>query len=487
MKLNSQYLFRQYAYVNGEWIVGSSGRQEAVYDPADDTILGHITLLDPAQIGSAVTAADDAFRQWRAKRADQRAEILQNWYQQLHDHRSDLAQLLVREQGKPLSEAEGEVDYAASFIRWFAEEARRTNGENMPSHIPGALLGTAKEPVGVAALITPWNFPLAMITRKAAAALAAGCTVLVKPANETPFSALALAELAERAGFPAGVFNVITGDPAETSAQLCAEPRIKALSFTGSTRVGKLLLKQCASTVKRVSLELGGNAPFIIAPDVSPEEAADAVIAAKFQTSGQDCLAANRILVHESIYNAFLETFAGRVRDLVVGKGSNPRTDVGPLIHRAAVDKANAIVEDAVRLGARLIHGDQSLAPGANYFMPTLLSDITPEMKVWREENFAPVAGVSAYRTDEEAIAQANDTEYGLAAYLWTHDQKRIWRYIRELEYGMVAVNSVKMTGPCVPFGGIKHSGLGREGGKTGIDEYLNTKYFCLGNVGQPS
>jgi aspartate-semialdehyde dehydrogenase len=483
MKLKTQFLFRQYAYVNGEWIVGSSGREEAVFDPADDTLLGHIPLLEPSQIDKAVSAASDAFSNWRKTRADHRAELLMNWFNLLKTHSDDLAEILVREQGKPRHEAEGEVAYAASFIRWFAEEAPRTYGETMPSHIPGALLGTFKEPVGVAALITPWNFPLAMITRKAAAALAAGCTVIVKPANETPFSALALAELAERAGFPAGVFNVITGHPAEVSAQLCAEPRIKALSFTGSTRVGKLLLNQCASSVKRVSLELGGNAPFIIGPDISAEEAANAVIDAKFQTSGQDCLAANRIMVHESLYDEFLEIFAGKVRDLIVGNGSNKRTDVGPLIHFAAVEKARELVADAIALGARHIHGDQELAPGKNFFMPTLLSDITPEMKVWHEENFAPVAGVSSYSSDDEAIEHANNTEYGLAAYLWTNDQARVWRYIKELEYGMVAVNSVKMTGPCVPFGGIKHSGLGREGGRTGIDEYINTKYFCLGKV----
>ncbi|MFG6177018.1 NAD-dependent succinate-semialdehyde dehydrogenase [Halomonas sp. THAF12] len=480
-------LFRQYAYVDGKWTHGDEGREEAVVDPATGEVLGHIPLLEPAQITAAVDAAEAAFVHWRALRADERCERLLAWYDLLQAHREDLATIMTLEQGKPLPDARGEVEYGASFVRWFAEEGKRTYGDTIPSHIPNAALGTLKEPVGIAALITPWNFPLAMITRKAAAAMAAGCPVIVKPAHETPFSALALAELAERAGIPAGIFNVVLGDAAEVSKLLCDEDRIKALSFTGSTRVGRLLIEQCAHTVKRVSLELGGNAPFIVGPDMDPKEAAFAAVAAKFQTAGQDCLAANRILVHESIHDEFVEQFVERMAALTVGNGLESEVDLGPLIHRQAVEKASAIVDDALSRGATLVAGDQGQAPGENFFMPTLLTGVTPAMKVWREENFAPVAGITSYRDDDEVIEMANDTEYGLAAYVYTHDIRRIWKLLRALEYGMVSVNSVKMTGPPVPFGGVKQSGLGREGGVTGIDEYLETKYYCLGALGSVS
>ncbi|MBB3141833.1 NAD-dependent succinate-semialdehyde dehydrogenase [Halomonas organivorans] len=485
--LTDPRLFRQYAYVDGKWTHGDEGREEAVVDPATGEVLGHIPLLEPAQITAAVDAAEAAFVHWRAMRADERCERLLAWYDLLQAHREDLATIMTLEQGKPLPDARGEVEYGASFVRWFAEEGKRTYGETIPSHIPNAALGTLKEPVGIAALITPWNFPLAMITRKAAAAMAAGCPVIVKPAHETPFSALALAELAERAGIPAGIFNVVLGDAAQVSKLLCDEDRIKALSFTGSTRVGRLLIEQCAHTVKRVSLELGGNAPFIVGPDMDPKEAAYAAVAAKFQTAGQDCLAANRILVHESIHDEFVEQFAERMAALTVGNGLESEVDLGPLIHRQAVEKASAIVDDALSRGATLVAGDQGQAPGENFFMPTLLTGVTPAMKVWREENFAPVAGITAYRDDDEVIEMANDTEYGLAAYVYTHDIRRIWKLLRALEYGMVSVNSVKMTGPPVPFGGVKQSGLGREGGVTGIDEYLETKYYCLGALGSVS
>ena len=486
-RLEDPRLFRQYAYVNGKWTHGEGGREEAVYDPATNEAIGHIPLLEAEQITAAVDAAEAAFVQWRALRADERCERLLAWYDLIQANREDLATIMTLEQGKPLPDARGEVQYGASFVRWFAEEGKRTYGETIPSHIPNASLGTIKEPVGIAAMITPWNFPLAMITRKAAAALAAGCPVIVKPANETPFSALALAELAERAGIPAGIFNVVLGDPAEVSKILCSESRIRALSFTGSTRVGRLLIEQSANTVKRLSLELGGNAPFIVWPDMDPKEAAFAAIDAKFQTAGQDCLAANRILVHESIHDEFVEHFSERMAALTVGNGLHSEIDLGPLIHRQAVEKAAAIVDDAISKGAKMVGGDQSQAPGENFFMPVMLTGVTAQMKVWREENFAPVAGITAYSTDDEVIEMANDTEYGLAAYIYTHDIRRIWKLMRALEYGMVSVNSVKMTGPPVPFGGVKQSGLGREGGDTGIDEYLETKYYCLGALGSVS
>ena len=464
-RLEDPRLFRQYAYVNGKWTHGEGGREEAVYDPATNEAIGHIPLLEAEQITAAVDAAEAAFVHWRALRADERCERLLAWYDLIQANREDLATIMTLEQGKPLPDARGEVEYGASFVRWFAEEGKRTYGETIPSHIPNASLGTIKEPVGIAAMITPWNFPLAMITRKAAAALAAGCPVIVKPANETPFSALALAELAERAGIPEGIFNVVLGEPAEVSKILCSEPRIRALSFTGSTRVGRLLIEQSANTVKRLSLELGGNAPFIVGPDMDPKEAAYAAVAAKFQTAGQDCLAANRILVHESIHDEFVAQFTERMAALTVGNGLHGEVDLGPLIHRQAVEKAAAIVDDAISQGATMIAGDQSQAPGDNFFMPVLLTGVTPQMKVWREENFAPVAGITAYSSDDEVIEMANDTEYGLAAYIYTHDIRRIWKLMRALEYGMVSVNSVKMTGPPVPFGGVKQSGLGREGG----------------------
>ncbi|REC94141.1 succinate semialdehyde dehydrogenase [Kushneria indalinina DSM 14324] len=486
MQLNDPRLFRQLAYIDGQWTAGASNHDEAVLDPANGETLGFCALLDAEQITHAVTAAERAFAGWRALSVDERGRHLHRWYQLLHEHREDLAYLMTLEQGKPLSDARGEVDYGASFIQWFAEEARRAYGVTIPSHIPNAMLGTLKEPVGVSVMLTPWNFPLAMITRKAGAALAAGCPVIVKPANETPFTALALAELAERAGIPPGVFNVVTGEPATVSEVLCTDDRVRSVSFTGSTRVGKLLIRQSAGTVKRMSLELGGNAPFIVCEDVDVDEAARDAVAAKFQTAGQDCLAANRIFVHRRIYDRFLERFAVHMKALKVGSGMMA-VDIGPLIHRRAVKAAHAIVEDAVNQGARLVAGNQSMAPGANFFMPTLLADITPGMRVFREETFSPVAGVCAFDDDEAVVAAANDTEYGLAAYVYSNDVKRIWKMMRGLEYGMVSVNTLKMTGAPIPFGGVKQSGLGREGGAQGLEEYLDTKYFCLGNMPGPS
>jgi aspartate-semialdehyde dehydrogenase len=477
--LKDPRLVRELSYINGKWVNGNS--DVAVLNPATDDIIGHCTQLQPLQVSHAIDAADQAFPAWRALMADERAAILMRWHDLILEHKEDLAILMVLEQGKSLSDARGEVDYGASFIRWFAEEGRRAYGETIPSHIPNAQLATLREPIGVAALITPWNFPCAMITRKAAAALAIGCTVLVKPANETPFSALALAELAERAGFPAGVYNVITGDGAEVCSVLCQSDKVKALSFTGSTRVGKLLLEQAAATVKKCSMELGGNAPFIVLPDMDIAAAAKAAVDAKFQTAGQDCLAANRIFVPRARYEAFLEAFAAEMATIKVGNGFDDDVTMGPLIFRQAVSKAQEIVDDAIAQGARLIAGDQSQAPGENFFMPTLLADVTPQMKVFREENFCPVAGVLPYDSIDELIPLANDTEYGLAAYVYGHDIRHIWQLMRGLEFGMVSVNSVKMTGHGIPFGGVKQSGLGREGSRHGFDEYSQIKYYCLG------
>ncbi|GHA08202.1 NAD-dependent succinate-semialdehyde dehydrogenase [Oceanisphaera arctica] len=479
--LRDPRLVRELAYINGKWVHGN--RDMAVFNPATGDVIGHCTQLQPQQVNEAIAAAANAFPPWRSLLADERAAILMRWHDLILEHKEDLAILMVLEQGKSLADARGEVDYGASFVRWFAEEGRRAYGDTIPSHIPNAQLATIREPIGVAALITPWNFPHAMITRKAAAALAIGCTVLIKPASETPFSALALAELAERAGFPPGVINVLTGKGADICTLLCQSNKVRALSFTGSTRVGKLLLEQAASTVKKCSMELGGNAPFIVLPDMNIAEAARAAVAAKFQTAGQDCLAANRILVPRSGYEAFLDAFAGEMACIRVGNGFEQGVTMGPLISHRAVAKAQEIVDDAVAKGARLIAGDQQAAPGANFFMPTLLADVTPQMKVFREENFCPVAGVLAYDHFDELLPLANDTEYGLTAYVYGHDIRYIWQLLRGLEFGMVSVNSVKMTGHGIPFGGIKQSGLGREGSRHGFDEYSQIKYYCLGNL----
>ncbi|OEE67040.1 NAD-dependent succinate-semialdehyde dehydrogenase [Enterovibrio norvegicus FF-33] len=480
-QLDDARLLRQLAYINGKWVAGND--DIAVTNPADDHVLGYVTSLKKSQVDKAINAAHKAFVPWRALSAEQRATKLMSWHDLLLENREDLARLMVLEQGKALNDARGEIDYGASFIRWFAEEARRAYGETIPSHIPNAQLATLREPIGVAALITPWNFPNAMITRKAAAALAIGCTVIVKPANETPFSALALAELAERAGIPAGVFNVVTGDAPMIAATLCASDKVKALSFTGSTRVGKILLEQCADTVKKCSMELGGNAPFIVLPDMDIHEAANAAIEAKFQTSGQDCLAANRIFVPREYHDEFVAAFAAGMQKLRVGNGMQKGVDLGPLISRQAVEKAQKLVDDALEKGATLLAGKSPQSLNSNFFHPVLLTQVTPDMAVYREENFCPVAGVIAYDNVDDLLVAANDTEYGLAAYVYGNDIRDIWKLMRGLEFGMVSVNSVKMTGHPIPFGGMKQSGLGREGSRHGFDEYSEIKYYCLGGL----
>ncbi|ART80100.1 NAD-dependent succinate-semialdehyde dehydrogenase [Oceanisphaera avium] len=479
--LTDARLVRELAYINGKWVHGPQDID--VLNPATDDVIGHCTQLAPLQIEQAIEHAHQAFQSWQALLADERAAILMRWHDLILENKEDLARLMVLEQGKALNDAQGEIDYGASFVRWFAEEARRAYGETIPSHIANAELATIREPVGVAALITPWNFPHAMITRKAAAALAIGCTVLIKPASETPFSALALAELAERAGFPAGVYNVLTGKGSQVGQQLCQSEKVRALSFTGSTRVGKILLAQAASTVKKCSMELGGNAPFIVLPDMDITEAAKAAVAAKFQTAGQDCLAANRIFVPHAHYEQFLTAFAEQMASIKVGNGFSEGVTLGPLIFHEAVDNAQQLVDDALAKGARLIAGDQTKALGSNFFMPTLLADITPQMRVFSEENFCPVAGVMPYHSLDEVIALANDTEYGLAAYVYGQDIRQLFQIIKQLQFGMVAVNSVKMTGHGIPFGGVKQSGLGREGSRHGFDEYSHLKYYCLGGL----
>lgn len=474
-------LVRNHAYVNGKWLCGEAFH--AVENPANNQTVGYISMLNEEQIEQAIQSADQAFQPWRQLSVEQRADYLMNWYFAILDAKQDLAHLMVVEQGKTLAEAVGEVEYGASFIRWFAEEARRSYGHTIPSHISNAQLSTIREPIGVAALITPWNFPNAMITRKAAAALAIGCPVVIKPASDTPFSALALAELADRCGFPAGVFNVVTGNAAMISQSLCASTQVKALSFTGSTSVGKLLLKQAADTVKKCSMELGGNAPFIVLDDMDIEQAVHAAMDAKFQTSGQDCLAANRIFVPRRHYEDFLTQFSQEMSDMVVGNGLDPKVTIGPLISPQAANNAERLVKDALDKGARMVSQYQGHLTGENFFPPTLLADVTPEMAVYREENFCPVAGVVPYDDIDQVIDMSNDTEYGLAAYVYGHNIHDIWRCMRGLEFGMVSVNSVKMTGGPIPFGGVKQSGLGREGSCHGFDEFSEIKYCCLGQL----
>ncbi|WGV18685.1 NAD-dependent succinate-semialdehyde dehydrogenase [Pseudomonas putida] len=487
--MSHHYPFNSLCHIDGQWLHSHSGNSIAVHDPANRQVIGHVPLLDHEQIVAAVDAAQRAFPAWRQQSLDSRAALLRRWAELMLEHQEALARILSEEQGKPLAEARGEIAYAASFIPWFAEEARRLNGQTIPSHIAGAQLSTLKEPVGVCALLTPWNFPSAMITRKAAAALAAGCTVVVKPAHETPFSALALAQLAEDAGFPPGVFNVVIGEPQMAMETLVRDSRVRAVSFTGSTRVGKLVLQAAAQDVKKVALELGGNAPFIVCADADLELAVRVAVAAKFQTSGQDCCAANRIMVQRPLYEAFLARFAEAVRALKVGPamvdGEETAAEVGPLMHQAAFDATQARVEDALQRGARRLVGGECHALGGWFFQPTVLADVTPAMRIYQEENFAPIAGVMPFDTLEQAITMANDTEYGLAAYIVGNRLDVVHPLVRRLDHAMVAINGVKFTGHPIPFGGMKASGLGREGGSEGFEPFVETKYVCLHHHGQ--
>lgn len=488
MFLAQPLLFKSLCYVDGHWIHSDSGASQAVHNPADQSVLGHVPMLGTSQIEAAVQAAQRAQASWRHVSTDDRAAFLHRWAALVSDNRGDLAKIISLEQGKPYSEALGEIDYAAGFVPWYAEQSRRLEGRFIPSHLPDAQPGTLKEPVGVAALITPWNFPSAMITRKAAAALAAGCAVVVKPAHETPFSALALAQLAEQAGFPPGVFNVVLGDPQMAVQTLVSHPLVRAVSFTGSTRVGRLVMQAVAAAgVKRVALELGGNAPFVVTADADLELAVRVAVEAKFQTSGQDCCAANRILVHRDLYAPFLDRYARRVKSLRVGPGLDPASEIGPLIHQAAFDATRQRVDDAVKRGARLLVGGAPDPRGGLFFQPTVLADAAPGMRIYDEENFAPISGVSSYDTLEQAIALANDTPYGLAAYVCASSMGVIWTLLRRLEFAMVSVNGARFTGAPVPFGGMKESGLGREGGAEGFDPFVETKYFCLSNLGLPA
>jgi len=476
--LRDASLLRKLSYVGGHWIAGARAAKLAVTNPADGGHLCDVASLSADDGMAAVDAADAAFAGWSGFLPQQRSTTLRRWFDLIGEHKEDLAHIMTLEQGKPLSEARGEIEYGASFIEFYAEEAKRPNIEGVTSHLADAEVEVWLEPVGVAALITPWNFPNAMLTRKAAAALAAGCTVVAHPSHETPLSALALAELADRAGFPAGVFNVVTGRASTIVPPWMSDPRVRAVSFTGSTEVGKLLYRQSADTIKRIVMELGGHAPFLLFADADLDQAVEEAIKAKFATSGQDCLGANRFLVERSVYDDFCARFAARAAGLRIGPGLDD-PDIGPLMNEKAVGKQEEHVADAVAKGARLLAGGKRQAQGSLFFEPTVLCDVPADALIMHEETFGPVAAVAPFDTEEEALRRANDTEYGLVAYLHTLDPRRIYRASRALRFGMVAINRTKVTGAPIPFGGMKQSGLGREGAHLGMEEFMDVKYVC--------
>ncbi len=475
-RLSDETLFRTHGYLNGDWVSGPT--EFTVSDPATGQTVATVAFCGAPLARQATDAADAAFADWAALMPQERSALLRRWFELVRAAKDDLALIMVAEQGKPLSEARGEIDYAASFLDFYAEEAKRPNIEGVTSHLADAEMELWREPVGVAALITPWNFPAAMLTRKAAAALAAGCTVVAHPSAETPLSALALAELAHRAGLPSGVFNVIPGDAPEIVGEWTKDARVRALSFTGSTEVGKLLYRNSADTVKRLVLELGGHAPFLLFADADIDQAVDEAIKAKFATTGQDCLGANRFFVERAVYDTFCRRFAERAKALTLGPGMDDR-DLGPLMNEAAVAKQESHVKDALDRGATLLTGGKRDPQGPLFFQPTVLADVPQDALIFHEETFGPVAAIAAFDTESEALTRANATEYGLVAYLHTMDPRRIYRASRALNFGMVAVNRTKVTGAPIPFGGMKQSGLGREGARYGLEAFTDIKYVC--------
>lgn len=481
MRLRDPELLRDRAFIDGQWL--DAGSRFTVNDPASGATLARVADMGAAETRRAIESANAAWAGWRSLTAKARADVLRRWHALILANVDDLALLMTSEQGKPLAEAKGEVAYGASFVEWFAEEGKRVYGDVIPSPATNTRLIVLKQPVGVCAAITPWNFPLAMITRKVAPALAAGCPVVIKPAEQTPLTALALAELAQRAGFPAGIFNIVTASAANTvtvGGELTANPIVRKLSFTGSTDVGRLLMAQCAPTVKKISLELGGNAPFIVFDDADLDAAIDGALVSKYRNAGQTCVCANRLLVQDGIYDAFAARLAQRVAQLKVGAGTEADVVQGPLIDRAALEKVEAIVADAVAKGARVLTGGRSHARGGTFFEPTVLADVGPDMRCAREEVFGPVAPLFRFTDEADAIALANATEYGLAGYFYARDISRVWRVAEALEYGIVGVNTGIISNEVAPFGGVKQSGMGREGSRYGIEDYLEIKYVCL-------
>ncbi|HGW5060908.1 TPA: NADP-dependent succinate-semialdehyde dehydrogenase [Citrobacter koseri] len=481
MQLNDPTLFRQQAFIEGQWRDARSGDTIAVTNPANGQPLGSVPKMGAEETREAIDAANRALPAWRALTAKARANILRRWFNLMMEHQDDLARLMTLEQGKPLAEAKGEISYAASFIEWFAEEGKRIYGDTIPGHQADKRLIVIKQPIGVTAAITPWNFPSAMITRKAGPALAAGCTMVLKPASQTPFSALALTELANRAGVPAGVFNVITGSAGAVGNELTSNPLVRKLSFTGSTEIGRQLMEQCAKDIKKVSLELGGNAPFIVFDDADLDNAVEGALASKFRNAGQTCVCANRLYVQDGVYDRFAEKLQQAVSKLHLGDGLQADVTTGPLIDEKAVAKVQEHIADALEKGAKVLCGGMAHALGGNFFQPTILVDVPNNAKVAKEETFGPLAPLFRFKDEADAIAQANDTEFGLAAYFYARDLSRVFRVGEALEYGIVGINTGIISNEVAPFGGIKASGLGREGSKYGIEDYLEIKYMCIG------
>jgi succinate-semialdehyde dehydrogenase/glutarate-semialdehyde dehydrogenase len=483
MNLSDSTLFRQQSYIDGAWCDADSGETIDVRDPATGSTLGTIPKMGTAETRRAIEAANKALPAWRAKTAKERAAILRKWFNLMMENQEDLAVMMTMEQGKPLAESRGEIAYAASFIEWFAEEGKRIYGETVPQHMADRRIIVLKEPIGVVGAITPWNFPSAMITRKAGPALAAGCTVVCKPATETPYSAFALAELAERAGVPKGVLNILTGKSSEIGTEITANPIVRKITFTGSTEIGKKLMEQSASTVKKVTMELGGNAPFMVFDDADLDAAVEGAMLSKFRNMGQTCVCANRIYVQSDVYDAFAEKFSAEVAKLKVGNGLEDGVTQGPLINSGGIDKVEEHIADALSKGARVMTGGERHELGGTYFQPTVLADVNPQMMVARDETFGPLAPLFRFESEEEVIQQANDTEFGLASYFYSRDIGRIWRVSEGLEYGIVGVNTGIISTEVAPFGGVKESGIGREGSHMGIEEYLEAKYVCLAGI----
>lgn len=483
MNISNQNLFKQQAFINGQWVDATDHQTTPIYNPSTQQLIGRVPVITAQQTKEAISCAQAAWGNWRDKPAKERSTVLRRWFELILENQEDLATIITLEQGKPLNEARGEILYGSTFVEWFAEEAKRVYGDTIPAPSADKRIIVIKQAIGVVAAITPWNFPNAMITRKCAPALAAGCPVIVKPAPETPFSALALAELGQQAGLPDGILNVITGDAQIIGAELTASPIVRKLSFTGSTKVGKILMRQCADTVKKLSLELGGNAPFIVFDDADLDAAVEGAMASKFRNTGQTCVCANRILVQDGIYDAFAEKLARTVAKMVVADGLSEQAEQGPLINSAALAKVQAHLDNAVELGATVLTGGRPHALGGLFFQPTVLSNINETMQISHEETFGPIAPLYRFNTDQEAIDMANNTPFGLAAYFYSQNIKRVWHIAEALEVGIVGINAGVVSSEVAPFGGIKESGIGREGSKYGIDEFVEMKYLCLGEM----
>ncbi|WP_079201266.1 NADP-dependent succinate-semialdehyde dehydrogenase [Pseudomonas sp. CC6-YY-74] len=483
MQLKDTQLFRQQAYIDGTWLDADSGQTIKVTNPATNEVIGSVPKMGAAETRRAIEAANRALPAWSALTAKERSNKLRRWFELLIENQDDLGRLMTLEQGKPLAEAKGEIVYAASFIEWFAEEAKRIYGDVIPGHQPDKRLIVLKQPIGVTAAITPWNFPAAMITRKAGPALAAGCTMVIKPASQTPFSALALVVLAERAGIPKGVLSVVTGSAGDIGGELTSNPIVRKLSFTGSTEIGRQLMAECAKDIKKVSLELGGNAPFIVFDDADLDKAVEGALISKYRNNGQTCVCANRLYIQDGVYDAFAEKLKVAVAKLQIGNGLDEGTTTGPLIDAKAVAKVQEHIADAISKGAKLLTGGKPHALGGSFFEPTILTDVPSNAAVAKEETFGPLAPLFRFKDEAEVIAMANDTEFGLASYFYARDMGRVFRVAEALEYGMVGVNTGLISNEVAPFGGIKASGLGREGSKYGIEDYLEIKYLCLGGI----